>query len=407
MDESIREALEFEELATNDALSAISVEANKEVSGLAEETLRRREPPAKHETLRVRLEELEKEVRIRVEQRRTCAAQFPRLLDDKYLEDLRKLLEDRIESRCRQLRSLVPEQQPVPSRVDQRSEEAPRLKEMANGLLKQLQLFSRKQSRLADQPLVFISCGQFSDEERSLGKSVEELIRELTRFEAYFAENQNSLQGLSENIFDSLKRASGLVAIMHHRGKVTTPSSAHTRASVWIEQEIAIAAFLRFLTGRDIPVILYLQVGADGDEIKREGLREQLRLDPVTFTTSEDVLRDLRRRIETGQLHLPQATVTNRSARDEARYEKAKAVIERYGEPARVVIRHLQNVEQIRMGSVYDDPLPNGMRGQETREMLLKLLEEGLLAATVQGGRDPSRTFRIAPGMISALDDLV
>ena len=82
-------------------------------------------------------------------------------------------------------------------------------------------------------------------------------------------------------------------------------------------------------------------------------------------------------------------------------------MIEKYGEPARIVIRHLQNVEQFRMGNVYDDPLPNGMRGQETREMLGKLLEEGLLAATVQEGRDPSRSFRIAPGMISALDELV
>jgi hypothetical protein len=407
MDEPIWEALEFEKLAVDDALGAISVEANKEVHSLAEERRRRGEAPAKHETLRVRLEELEKEVRMRVDQRRIFAAQFPQLLDEKHLSDLRKLLEDRIESCCKHLRSLVPGQQPVPSRIDQRSEEAPRLKEVASGLVKQLQL-SRKQSREADQPLVFISCGQFSDEERSLGKSVEKVIRELTTFDAYFAENQNSLQALCENIFDSLKRASAFVAIMHHRGKVTMPYGVHTtRGSVWIEQELAIAAFLRFLTGRDIPVFLYLQVGAEGDEIKREGLREQLRLDPIPFASPEDVLRDLQRRIGAGELHPPQAVAPKRAAKDEARHKKAKAVIEKYGEPARIVIRHLQNVEQFRMGNIYDDPLPTGMRGQETREMLSKLLEEGLLAATVQEGRDPSRTFRIAPGMISTLDDLV
>jgi hypothetical protein len=407
MDESIREALEFEKLGTDDALSAISVEANKEASRLVEERVRSGEPPPKHEILRVRLEELEKEIRMRVDQRRICGTQFSQLLHDKYLEDLRKLLEDRIESVCNRLRSLVPELQPVPSRIDQRSQEAPRLKAMANSLVKQLQVISRKQSRSADQPLVFISCGQFSDEERSLGKAVEELIREHTAFDAYFAENQNSLQGLSENIFDSLKRASGFIAIMHHRGKVTTPSGEHTRASVWIEQEIAIAAFLRFSTDREIPVILYLQVGAEGNEIKREGLREQLRLDPVAFTTSEDVLRDLRQRINTGQLSLPRATPPKRSKGDEARYERAKAVVEKYGEPARIVIRHLQNVEQYRMGNTYDDRLPKGMRGQETRAMLAKLQEEELLTVTVQEGPDPGWTYRIAPGMIAALDELV
>ena len=165
-------------------------------------------------------------------------------------------------------------------------------------------LISRKQNGTANEPLVFISCGQFSDEDRSLGKSVENLVLELTGLDAYFAENQNSLRGLSENVFDSLKRATGFIAIMHHRGRVTTPSGAHMRGSVWIEQEIAIAAFLRFLTGRDIPVILYLQVGPDGDQIRREGIREQLRLDPISFGTSDDVLRDLRDQINSGRLTL-------------------------------------------------------------------------------------------------------
>lgn len=82
-------------------------------------------------------------------------------------------------------------------------------------------------------------------------------------------------------------------------------------------------------------------------------------------------------------------------------------MIEKYGEAARVVIRHLQDVGHFRVGNFHDDPPPNGMRGQETREMLVKLQEDGLLAVTVQEGRDPSRTFRIAPGMISAIDELI
>jgi hypothetical protein len=47
----------------------------------------------------------------------------------------------------------------------------------------------------------------------------------------------------------------------------------HVRGSIWIEQEIAIAAFLTATRKRDIPVILYKRMG-----IKREGVREQIKL---------------------------------------------------------------------------------------------------------------------------------
>jgi hypothetical protein len=39
--------------------------------------------------------------------------------------------------------------------------------------------------------------------------------------------------------------------------------------------------------------------------------------------------------------------------------------------------------------------------------MLTKLQEAELLAVTVIDGRDPNRTFRIAPGMVEAVHELV
>ncbi len=99
--------------------------------------------------------------------------------------------------------------------------------------------------RMTNQPLVFISCGQYSSAEIELGKSVEALIREETAYEPYFAEQQNTLEGLSENILGSLARCSAFVGIMHHRGNVITPHGSLTRASVWVEQELAIAAFIQ------------------------------------------------------------------------------------------------------------------------------------------------------------------
>jgi hypothetical protein len=66
----------------------------------------------------------------------------------------------------------------------------------------------------------FISCGQFTEEEKALGKAIEQLIKETTPFDAYFAEHQNTLEGLTSNILSSLGRCVGFVAVAHHRGFV-------------------------------------------------------------------------------------------------------------------------------------------------------------------------------------------
>jgi len=146
---------------------------------------------------------------------------------------------------------------------------------------------------VSEKPLVFISCGQFTEEEISLGKSVEALIRNETTFDPYFAEQQNSLDGLTTNILSNINRSSGLIAIMHHRGEVDTPHGHVIRGSVWVEQEIAIASFIQQVLGRRIEVALYIQRG-----IVREGIRQQLRLKPVEFDQSDEVLADLRERVE-------------------------------------------------------------------------------------------------------------
>ena len=139
-----------------------------------------------------------------------------------------------------------------------RDDEAVKLKALVDSLLRTVQL----QHELAEpqknpsQHLVFVSCGQFTDEEIQLGKEIAKMVRQLTGYEGYFAENQNSLQGLSQHIFGALNRAAGLIAVMHHRGRVETPSGTHIRGSVWVEQEIAIAAFLAHIQGRELPVLI-------------------------------------------------------------------------------------------------------------------------------------------------------
>ncbi len=146
------------------------------------------------------------------------------------------------------------------------------------------------------QDLVFISCGQYREEEINLGKALAEAVTELTPFEGYFAQNQTSLDGLSQHIFHSLNRASGFVAVMHHRGSVRTLNGEHVRASVWVEQEIAIAAFLRQAQGKEIAVAVYIQKG-----IEREGVRDKLLLGAVEFETEAEVLQNFTKRLTSGE----------------------------------------------------------------------------------------------------------
>jgi hypothetical protein len=146
------------------------------------------------------------------------------------------------------------------------------------------------------QGRVFISCGQYSREEIKLGQDLAAAVDAETDFEGYFAQNQTSLEGLSRNILGALKSCVALVAVLHHRGAVETPAGRHIRGSVWVEQEIAIAAFCKQALERDLEVAVYAQKG-----VKREGIREQLQLNPFEFESEHEVLTDFVTRIKDGR----------------------------------------------------------------------------------------------------------
>lgn len=138
--------------------------------------------------------------------------------------------------------------------------------------------------------LIFISCGQVTNAEKALGKEVCDLVRQLTPHEPYFAENQNSLEALTKNILGSLDDAVGLVAIMHPRGVVTFPDDhQEVRGSVWIEQEIAIAAYITQILRRPLKIASYIH-----RNVRREGMRDQLLLNAVMFTDDSEILNHLR-----------------------------------------------------------------------------------------------------------------
>jgi hypothetical protein len=142
------------------------------------------------------------------------------------------------------------------------------------------------------EPLIFVSCGQSTPAERQLGQAIAKLVEKETGCRAYFAENQNTLEGVTENILKRLRIAAGFIAIMHPRGNVTNPHSTSgqswVRGSVWVEQEIAIAAFISQALEKPMRVRAYVH-----ESILREGLRDKLHLNPKSFKDDSEILDDL------------------------------------------------------------------------------------------------------------------
>lgn len=142
------------------------------------------------------------------------------------------------------------------------------------------------------KPLIFVSCGQCSEEEKRLGRNICALLGELRPdVEAYFADYQSTPEGLSDNVLKALNKAGGFICVMHSRGDIRTPDGITvTRGSLWIEQEIAITAFIRHALGRSLPTYFYKQA-----DVSLEGIRSALSMNPrVKFTGESQVLEDLR-----------------------------------------------------------------------------------------------------------------
>lgn len=133
---------------------------------------------------------------------------------------------------------------------------------------------------------IFISCGQYHENEKEAGKEIKQIIDSKKGFEGYFAENQQSFDGLTTNIFNALHDSIAFIAVMHRRDPI---SKNRYRGSVWIEQEIAIAAFMKQTLNVPIEVLAYIQDGID-----LEGVRGLIILNPRRFTTDEDLISSIR-----------------------------------------------------------------------------------------------------------------
>ena len=141
---------------------------------------------------------------------------------------------------------------------------------------------------------IFISCGQFTEAEKRLGKEIAAMVKNLTGLEPFFAEEVQDLNGLDSNILNALRDCVAFITVLHPRGVIRRPDdSVHTRASVWIEQEIAIATYIQRVEKRQLPIIAFKHV-----LVGREGIRDLLQLNPIEFTDESEVLEALPARLE-------------------------------------------------------------------------------------------------------------
>jgi hypothetical protein len=139
---------------------------------------------------------------------------------------------------------------------------------------------------------IFVSCGQYTPAERQLGNDIVALVQELTGHGAFFADQVQDLGGLDTNILNALRDCLALIVVMHPRGTITHEGSARVRASVWIEQEIAIATYIQRVDKRALPIIAFIH-----RDVGREGIRDLLSLNPIRFGGDADVLGELQRRL--------------------------------------------------------------------------------------------------------------
>jgi hypothetical protein len=145
-----------------------------------------------------------------------------------------------------------------------------------------------------NQPFIFVSCGQFTAAEKALGRAIVKLVKDVTGMDAFFAEEVQDLNGLDSNILTALRDCVAFITVLHPRGKMARPAGEeHIRASVWIEQEIAIATYIQRMEKRALPVIAFIH-----ESVGREGLRDLLHLNPIAFRNENEVLSALPQRLQ-------------------------------------------------------------------------------------------------------------
>jgi hypothetical protein len=134
-----------------------------------------------------------------------------------------------------------------------------------------------------------VSCGRLTDTERQLGDRIAAEIRKHD-MDPFFADQVHSPDDLNSAVFKRLQQCDAFVAVMHRRGEIHYRKYVPMhRASVWIQQEVALLAYRMFLQGRTIPTRVFMKKG-----ILLEGVMKTAIINPIEFNRDEDMRKGLR-----------------------------------------------------------------------------------------------------------------
>lgn len=140
-----------------------------------------------------------------------------------------------------------------------------------------------------DKKVIFIACGQREEREKELGEKISALVESYDNLKPFLAEDTHSFNALTSEIFENLNRCSGFIAILHQREKYNENPKL-CNSSLWINQEIAIAAFLSLRDKKDVPVRVFIESSNDIN-VKIEGVLQYIIVNSIQFSKDEEVIK--------------------------------------------------------------------------------------------------------------------
>ncbi|MEW5980366.1 MAG: hypothetical protein AB1898_31650 [Acidobacteriota bacterium] len=139
--------------------------------------------------------------------------------------------------------------------------------------------------------LIFVSCGQLTDTEKTLGVLIKTVIDATPGFEAYFAETVQDVEALGRHVLDGIRRCAGAVIVLQDRGVATCLDGKEWghRSSVWVNQEVAVLAYRQSFEAKKIPILAFAE-----PQVKLEGAMTTLIVNPRPLSSPQDVASAVR-----------------------------------------------------------------------------------------------------------------
>jgi hypothetical protein len=143
--------------------------------------------------------------------------------------------------------------------------------------------------------LIFISCGQLTETEKSVGVLLKAVVEGIPGFQAYLAETVHDLDGLAHNVLEGIQNCCGAIVVLQDRGLVTQSDGKEwgRRSSVWVNQEIAILAYRQFFESKSIPILAFMD-----SAVKLEGAMTSLIVNALALPASAALASTVRQWLE-------------------------------------------------------------------------------------------------------------